>query len=104
MTYFVPLGTTISLYETTVNGSKTPTSPDAAAAYRIYGPTATTCLLNGSFSGTEIDHSNAPWFFLASGVAVTSGNGFASGNTYTIRTQWAISSTNFCNQQTLVVT
>ena len=68
--------------------SSIPTSPDASPSWAIYG-SSDTALLTGSLGASDADSKTG---FRTGDAAITAANGFASGNRYTIRFAYAISS------------
>lgn len=99
---FVALATTtFNVFLQVKNSSGTPSTPDAAPSYRIYGPAGGTALLTGTFSASDTD-SQTGW--RASGnIAITTANGFAAGSTYRVRKAWAVSSTNYVEDSSFTV-
>lgn len=87
---FVALGTTTFGFPIQgTNSSRTPTAPDAAPTWRIYSSAGGAAILTGTGPVSDTD-SQTGWR-MVTGVSITSGNGFASGNTYFIRSAYAIS-------------
>lgn len=87
----VTLSDTLQILFQCVNGSLVASAPDSAPSYSIYG-TDGTALLTGSLGGSDHDSKTG----LRRGTAaITSGNGFASGNVYYIRVAYAVSSTSY---------
>jgi hypothetical protein len=68
--------------------SSVPTSPDSAPSWAIYGDDDT-ALLTGSLGGSDADSKTG---FRTGDAAITSGNGFASGQRYIARFAYAVSS------------
>lgn len=99
---YVPLGTTTFGFPIQcANSSRTPTAPDAAPTWRIYGPAGGAALLTGTAPNTDTDSQTG--FRFVTGVQVTLGNNFAAGNTYTVRAAYAISSVSEVDIGTFVV-
>lgn len=100
---FVPLGTTTFGFPVQVtNSSRTPSAPDAQPTWRIYAPTGGAAILTGTAPNADVD-SQTGWRPVTN-VAVTGANGFASGNTYTVRVAYGVSSVNEVDIGTFVVT
>lgn len=98
----VTLGSTIPLFEQVTNGSGVPSNADAnSVSYAIYGPSASSPLLSGTFGATVVDSQTG--FYAAQSVAFTAGNGFLADNTYIIRTTFAVSSVNQVRIHTITV-
>lgn len=100
---YVALGTsTYTLIQQTTNSSGVPTAADTdAVAYRIYAPSGGAALLTGVFSTTVVDSQTG--YYITGSLAITSGNGFAAGNTYRVRITYAISSTTYVREQSFCV-
>lgn len=100
---FVSLGTTnYTLVVQTTDASGTPqTATTNAVAYRIYAPSGGAALLTGSFSTTVIDSQTG--YYITGSLSITSGNGFAAGNTYRVRIQYAYSGTTYVKEQAFTV-
>lgn len=99
----VPLGTTTFGFPIQcANGSRTPTTPDAAPTWRIYGPSGGAALLSGTAGSSDVDSQTGLRF--AINVAITSANGFASGTCYYIRSAYALSTVGEVDVLTFTVT
>lgn len=87
----VNLGTTDFTLFCQVTDVRTPYAADTdAVSYRIYAPNSDTPLLTGTYDTTIVNFQTG--FYKAPSVALTTGNGFAAGNVYIIRTTYAINS------------
>lgn len=99
----IPLSTTIALFCQTKTTAGVPIAADSnSVTYRIYSPSGGSPLLSGTFSTTVVDSQTG--LYTATGVALTSANGFIAGNVYIIRIAYAVSTgTNQVQIQTLTV-
>lgn len=88
---FVTLGDTLVGHIVTKNSSGVPTNSDAAPTLRTYGSSGN--ITAGNVTASALDHANVTGLYSYTFVA-SAANGFASGSTYTIIAQYAISSTN----------
>ena len=83
------------------NGSLVPTAPSAAPNYSIYPPGFSSATASGSLGSSDTDSKTR---FRTGSVTASAGNGFASGTLYTVVYTYAISSTNYTNTATFLVT
>lgn len=83
----VQLGETLRLALQCRNSSDVPTSPDAAPTFSCYHDDDT-ALLTGSLGAADADSKTG---FRTGDAAITSGNGFASGQRIIVRFAYAIS-------------
>lgn len=98
----VNLGTTDFALFCQVETDKNPVAADSGAlAYRIYGAGSSTPLLTGTFTTTVVNSQTG--FYTAAGISLTTGNGFAAGNTYVIRITYAVSTVSQVQIQTVTV-
>lgn len=95
---FVDLSSTLYGYVLSLNGSLVPTDADSQPTYTIFGPsgamtsgTGTTSSVAGQTGFYSFSHSTA------------SGNGYASGVTYTIKFDYEIDSTAYSLTKTFTV-
>jgi hypothetical protein len=87
---FVPLGTTTFGFPIQVtNGSRTPSTPDAAPTWAIFGPSFASAILTGTAPSSDV--SGYLGLRGVTNVGITLANGFAAGLTYTIRANYALS-------------
>ena len=97
---FVPLGGTLRLPLQCRNSSGTPTTPDAAPTWSIYGD-SDTAVITGSLGSGDVDSKDG---LRAGNVVVSAGNGFASGQLYYVRFAYEISSSERAAIATFAVT
>lgn len=82
--------------------ARAPVAPDAAPSGRVYGPDPTATMTNGTFTASgPVDSQTG---FYKGSVSCTSANGYASGNNYTIRVTYAVSSATKVQLFTFTVT
>lgn len=98
---FVSLGSTLVGHIVTKNSSGVPTNSDAAPTLRTYGPSGNVGSAS-NVTATALDHANVTGLYSYTFTA-SAANGFASGTTYTMVAQYAISSTNQGDVFTFVV-
>ena len=99
---FIALEDTLSGMVETTDGNFKVLTPDAAPAYRIYGPNATATMTGGTGTTSgPIDSQTGLYQFAH---AILSSQGYESGKTYTIRFTYTSGGNSYCKEGTFTVT
>lgn len=101
-TGFVALSGTLVFKHQTVNASGVPTDA-TSVSYRIYGPTGTGPMTNGTGTMAVFDGSNTDGYYSGSHV-ISSGDGYERGSTYCIRVTDVVSAVTKVSQYHFIVT